>query len=334
MIKYESIKTVEVELSSFCNASCPLCSRNWYGFNPKDPGFIVKHLTLDEFQRIFDKKFLRQLDQIVFQGNFGDFAMNPQTPQIVDYIVQSAPDLSILGYTNGGVQNQNWWKKLHKMSIVFAIDGATADVHQLYRKDTDFDKVIENAMAFRAAGGRATWRMLEFDHNRHQINDCKKMAQDLGFEFMLNPNIKSSGPVFDQKKIYLHSIGNWSGSKKIDDLMSHDLVLEDLAATDTGHRKISCACSRTNGIFVDSTGSVFPCCYMAHSPATWGKGRWGQVANKQLLPLINDNTALQHGLETAIKWFSNIPPTWKFDTVKQGRLWYCDTNCKTNDNSN
>lgn len=331
MISYDSVRTVEVELSSFCNASCPLCSRNWYGYNPKDPGFAVKHLTLAEFQKIFSKEFLQQINQMIFQGNFGDFAMNPETPDILDYIVSSAPGVSITGFTNGGVQSTSWWKKLTKMKIVFALDGATAEIHRLYRKDTNFDKVINNAKAFRQAGGHAVWRMIEFDHNRHQVEQCKKMAQDLGFEFAAIPNTKTSGPVFDQKKVFLYNIGNWQGSKNIDHLMSQDILMEDIDHAPPGPVKFDCASVKTNGIYIDSTGSVFPCCFMAHSPDTWGKSRWGQPANKQLRPLIHNNNALTHGLESAIVWFENIPPTWTKNSIKEGRLWYCEANCKQND---
>jgi MoaA/NifB/PqqE/SkfB family radical SAM enzyme len=331
MIRYNSIRNVEVELSSFCNASCPLCSRNWFGYNPKDPGFTVKHLTLDEFKKIFTIEFLKQLNSMTFQGNFGDFAMNPETPDIVEYITQSAPDLEIIGFTNGGMQNVNWWKKLNKMRIYFALDGATAEIHNLYRKDTNFSKVLKNAQAFYQAGGQAIWRMIVFDHNRHQIEKCKAMAQELGFEFMCQSNTKGTGPVFNQKKIYLHSIGNWAGSRNIEQLMSHDMVLEDIDAGTVDPAQFNCVSKSTNGIYVDSTGAVFPCCYTAHAPRTWGKGRWGQAANKQLLPLIFDNSSLEKGLEQATQWFSNIPPTWELDSVKHGRLWYCEANCKKND---
>lgn len=333
MISYDNVRTVEVELSSFCNASCPLCSRNYYGYNPKDPGFTVKHLTLEEFQKIFSKDFLKKLNRILLQGNFGDFAMNPETPDIVDYIVSSAPNVSITGFTNGGVQSTSWWEKLTKMKIVFALDGATAEIHNLYRKDTNFEKVIENATAFRRAGGHAVWRMIKFDHNQHQVEQCKKMAQDLGFEFSVIPNTKTSGPVFDQKKVFLHNIGNWKGSKDLDHLMSQEILLEDIDNSQSGPAKFNCVSLQTSGIYIDSTGSVFPCCFMAHSPDTWGKSRWGEPANQQLRPLIHNNNSLVHGLESAIEWFKNIPPTWNLNSVNEGRLYYCEANCKQNDKS-
>ena len=54
MINYSDIKNCEIELSSFCNAECPLCPRNLFGY-PYNSGYTVRHLTLDNIKTIFDK---------------------------------------------------------------------------------------------------------------------------------------------------------------------------------------------------------------------------------------------------------------------------------------
>ena len=51
MIKYADIRHVELELSSHCNARCPLCPRNLFGYT-YNTGYIVKHLTLNEVKTI------------------------------------------------------------------------------------------------------------------------------------------------------------------------------------------------------------------------------------------------------------------------------------------
>ena len=326
MHKIDSIRQVEIELSSFCNASCPLCSRNFFGFNSKELGYEVKHLSLDEIKTIFNPIFIKQLHRILLQGNFGDFAMNSETPKIVKYLLECNPNLDIRGYTNGGVQSASWWKQLKDITIFFALDGIDSATHNLYRKDTNFNKVIENAKSFKEAGGVAVWHMIEFDHNQHQIQACKKAANDLGFRFISIKNSKSLGPVFDQNRIYIHNIGNYKGSKNIEELMSYDIVFEDIEVPSIS--AINCESVNIKGIYVSSTGEVFPCCYMAHATGSYGKlSTWAGVFNQQLNPLIEKNNALEYGLECAIDWFENIKPTWTIDSFKEGRLLYCGSNC-------
>ena len=326
MHKIDSIRQVEIELSSFCNASCPLCSRNFFGYNSKELGYEIRHLSLGEVKTIFKPSFIKQLHKILLQGNFGDFAMNPQTPEIVKYFLECNPNLDIDGYTNGGVQSIAWWKQLKDIKIFFALDGIDSATHTLYRKDTNFDKVIENAKAFKEAGGVAVWRMIEFDHNQHQLKACRTAAEDLGFLFVSVKNSKSSGPVFDQNKIYLHNIGNYKGSKNIQELMSYDILFEDIDLPPIG--AINCESLSAIGIYVSSTGEVFPCCYMAHATGSYGKSStWAGVFNQQLDPLIEKNNALEYGLECAIAWFEKIKPTWAINSFKEGRLLYCENSC-------
>ena len=53
--------------------------------------------------------------------------------------------------------------------VVFAIDGLQ-DTLGTYRRNVSFDKVIANASAFIAAGGRAEWDFLVFEHNELNAN--------------------------------------------------------------------------------------------------------------------------------------------------------------------
>jgi MoaA/NifB/PqqE/SkfB family radical SAM enzyme len=323
----KTIKKIELELSSYCNASCPLCSRNFYGYNFKNPSFGLRHLSLSDIKKILDASILSGVETIVLQGNFGDLCMNPETPEIVNYILSINPDIKISGHTNGSAQATDWWVQLNRVRMYFALDGKDQETHQKYRKDTNFKKIIQNATALKNAGGEVVWKMLIFDHNQYQVDDCRKMAKDLGFKFTAQQNTKSSGPVFDQKKIHLHNIGNWKGSKKIDEIINQELLLEDLNANESPVGSIDCLHLREKSIFISSWGEIFPCCFLAHAAGRWDHGRWIKPYNNQLLPLIQDHNSLEHGIEQASKWFDRIPETWELPTYKMGRLLYCDSNC-------
>ena len=64
--------------------------------------------------------------------------------------------------------------------VIFAIDGLE-DTNHLYRVNTNFNKIMENAKAFINAGGLARWDFIAFAHNEHQIEEAKALAEQMGF---------------------------------------------------------------------------------------------------------------------------------------------------------
>ena len=63
MLTYKDIRHVHLELSTFCNARCPLCSRNYRGY-PYNDGYPEVNMTLDQAKTIFSKAFLSQIKTI------------------------------------------------------------------------------------------------------------------------------------------------------------------------------------------------------------------------------------------------------------------------------
>ena len=57
---------------------------------------------------------------------------------------------------------------------------------------------MRNAQYFIEAGGRATWKMIRFKHNEHQIEQAKQLSQTLGFvDFIVVESPRTNGPVFN-----------------------------------------------------------------------------------------------------------------------------------------
>jgi len=325
MIAYDEIKHVELELSSYCNANCPLCPRNLFGY-PYNTGYTAKHLTLEEVKKILPVDFIKQLDKVTFEGNYGDPLMNPQLLNIVDYI-----NKPVRIFTNASMQNKKFWTELavRPVTVYFALDGLT-DTHSIYRQNTDFDKIIANATAFIDAGGTAIWKMIKFDHNKHQITDCENLSKQLGFkEFQLVDHGRNSGPVFDDKGNLIRVLGNFVGSTElqhyIDVIDNGDMLIEDI--WDTPKNNISCKTIKNNSIYISSEGEVYPCCFMGFNPRKYGKGRWHQPVNAQINRLLEPNNALERPLQECIEWFNSIPACWNKSTFEHGRLIVCDASC-------
>ena len=336
MYKIEEIKHVHLEISSRCNAACPLCPRNFFGY-PYNDGYIEHDMTLGEAQQIFHPEFLKQLNEIYINGNFGDAVMNQDTVPIVEYFKLHNPELCISISTNGGARDRKFWQALayNKTEVIFCIDGLD-EVHSLYRQNTLYSTVIKNAKIFIEAGGRAVWKMIDFDHNRHQQDQARQLSEELGFSrFNLVDYGRINGPVFDKDKNLVHVIGTLHHTEENFEVVwknrIHDEVLFEDILDRQPPRPIKCQVKANKSLYITSTGEVYPCCYLGFSPKTYsiGTGTYHAPLNKQFRPLIGNNNALERPLADCISWFDKIVESWEIPTFQQGRLIICNDSCGT-----
>lgn len=334
MIKYQNIKDVHLEISTVCNARCPMCSRNAFGY-PHNFGYPETSMTLSQFQQIFVCEFLQQLETLQICGNFGDFVANPHSLDIVEYAKITNPSLKIFVTTNGGARNKEFWTRLGVLNveIIFCLDGL-ADTHALYRLDTDWNTVIKNAEYFISAGGIATWKMIEFDHNQHQIESCRELSTKLGFtNFILSNHGRTQSYVYNRQGLHIGTIGNHVAktAPAIQIMVqsihqNQDLVLPQ-EKTD-----FNCYSRNKQSIYVSADGSVYPCCFMGFYPKTYRRESLRNFQNEQITNLLSkkNNQSLDVGIESAITWFEQIEQAWNKSLYTQGRLVVCDHHCGQN----
>jgi MoaA/NifB/PqqE/SkfB family radical SAM enzyme len=331
MYSVAEIRHVHLEISTLCNASCPWCPRNFWGY-PYNSGYPETNLTLLQAQKIFESDFLNQLEKIDINGNFGDLVMNPQSVDIVKYFVDQNPNLKLAISTNGGARSTAFWQSLAvpQVEIHFAIDGLE-DTHHLYRQNTSWNTVIKNAKAFIQAGGRAVWKMIKFDHNQHQIDQCRALSQDLGFkQFYVVQGERTNAPVFDKQGNFSHTLGEYSGSTEFEILFhrkkTDQVLLEDILPGRTV-APIDCAVKKLRSVYVAANGDVSPCCFLGFYPQTYGHGQYHQAANGQLKSMIFRNNALEFPLAQCIEWFNSVEKSWSISEFSQGRLVICNDVC-------
>ena len=339
LYKFSDVRRIDIELSSECNAACPLCPRNMFGY-PNNRGYPEHSMTLDEVKRIFSPEFLNQITEVWINGNFGDMIMNKDTIPIIKYFREHMSYTSdIRCSTNGGARDRRFWTDLAKLEvkIYFCIDGLE-DTHSIYRRNTLYDTVINNARTFINAGGHAIWQMIDFDHNRHQQQEAKNRASQMNFKtFTLNNHGRSQGPVFDSDKKLVFVIGQPRGNENdgIDSLMASrmrtDIVpdLTSLSSVNPISDPIRCKAKTDLSIHINSIGDVYPCCFMGYFPKTYEKGSNSYYANvnHQLNQIVYKNNALEYSLEQCIEWFNQIPKTWEKLSYADGRLLVCNNAC-------
>jgi len=264
-------------------------------------------------------------------GNFGDAVMNPETPNICEYFLTHNPNLKINISSNASAGTQRFWEQLGKLKItvLFCLDGLE-DTHHLYRQNTDWQKILKNAQTFIQAGGTAIWKMIQFDHNKHQIDACRQLSKDLGFnDFEMVYDGRDSGPVYDRKGNLVHVIGDYQGETDFKILFHKkktDMVLlEDISVVNKG--KPICQTQTGKQIYISATGDVSPCCWTGFSPHTFGKGEYLEAVNAQIKPLATNNNALENKLESCIEWFDGVEKRWNIEKFENGRLVVCNDNC-------
>lgn len=331
MIEYHKIRRVVLEISSRCNASCPDCPRNFFGVDVLD-NYPRCDLSLEQCKTIFQPDFLRQLRWLEISGNHGDFVTARHGVEIVEYFFTTNPNLMVHISTNASAR-PDMWARLGRTpaQVQFRLDGL-ADTHALYRAGTDWPSIIENARSFIETGGYAIWHMIAFDHNRHQIDQCRDLSVDLGFqEFRLTDlprGQRNRLPVFTSDRRLSHVIGGYDNSTDFEHLLHHYKARDHWQDSEYSQPAQHIACDavgdgENQGIYVASNGEVYPCCFLGFYPLINDR----RLSNLQIRPMIQKNNALHHDIATAIDWFSQIKQSWQQPTVAQGRVDACNSTC-------
>ena len=267
MFKRADITTVHIEITTRCQALCPMCPRT------DNPNLPSMDWTLDDFKQIFPPKVLTQLNLIYFCGNYGDPIMNSDLPLMCSYVKETAPHIQIDIHTNGGARSKEWWQDLYnclpqKHTIVFALDGL-ADTHSLYRVNTSFTTVLNNAKTFIDVGGNAHWVFIRFKHNQHQVNEARLLAKQNKFSKFVVKDTTRFGlqettlePPTDTPVVFFN-----------------EQKFKDVYKT----ASIECYALKHNELYIDATKTVYPCCYL-------GMGKFYNSKKTELENIFTDQT--------------------------------------------
>ena len=80
---FNEIKGLHLELTTRCNAMCPMCNRNFKGKTRKELPDL--ELTLKDIKKILVSDFLKQLELISICGVYGDPICNNDLKLILKY---------------------------------------------------------------------------------------------------------------------------------------------------------------------------------------------------------------------------------------------------------
>jgi MoaA/NifB/PqqE/SkfB family radical SAM enzyme len=250
-----------------------MCARNYNG--GIDRPFVGQHeITLERFKSWFGPEDLAHLKNFYACGNYGDPIIAQDCLEIFEYIRQHNSDVRLCIHTNGSARSKTWWSKLAHIlgsnhEVTFGIDGF-ADSHVLYRRGTDWNKIIDNAQAFIGAGGYATIDSLVFKHNEHETKDFEQAMLDIGFAKI---NFKSTARFYDMTEFPVEDkTGNYEYSlypaetkefKKISIIKLEQVAADiDKWESQVSMAKVTPRCINRKEIYIDARGDVLPCCWV------------------------------------------------------------------------
>ena len=260
MYKLEDIRDVHLELTSKCQARCPMCPRRING-GLLNPLITLDEISLTQFKEWFTAPFIQQLDSLFMCGNLGDPIIAEDCLEIFQYLKETNPNIRLSMHTNGSARNIYWWKELakYKVKVTFGIDGLE-DTHKLYRVSTDWHIIIKNAKAFIEAGGEAEWHMLVFKHNEHEVEVCRSLALELGFN---NFQVKHTSRFTEDKWHVLDNEGKTTHIIRPTEISRG--MIHTVKESTTTASEIQCKAVKYKQIYIAADGTISPCCWLDFS---------------------------------------------------------------------
>jgi len=241
MWKLRNIKVLHIEPTDVCQARCPLCSRET---NAKFDAKHQHHLDMYKLMQVFDADQIAELDKMFMCGNYGDPAAGKYTLNIYREFRKLNKNIVLGMNTNGGLQNALWWNELARIFnqpqdyVVFSMDGLE-DTNHIYRRNVDWRKLMTNIESYIAAGGRAHWDMLVYEHNQHQVDACEQLAKDMGFTWF-------------RAKV---SKREFTDTLKVPVGWNRPVFGQDI---------IQCHVLREQSLYIDAQGKLSPCCWLGN----------------------------------------------------------------------
>jgi len=238
------MQSLHLELTTRCVLECPGCPRTWFSktFGRKFPNQDLDHDLLHKF---LDCDRGRKISHFELQSNHGDIIYYPK---IINFLDQWRDSKNFVIFTNGSRRSSEFWHEINsrltaKDQIVFSIDGLEHTNH-LYRKNSDWDSLIEAVKICTKGPARIVWKTIIFSFNQHDLDTMETFALDQGVdEFRL---------------IKTHRFGDDTLKPTVDRIDTVKLYENSMRLS-----KISPQCGRnSNQTFVTPDGYCWPCCWM------------------------------------------------------------------------
>jgi MoaA/NifB/PqqE/SkfB family radical SAM enzyme len=176
---------MQVEVSSRCNLSCPMCP---VSIGLDRPAGLM---DLGLFQKVIDE--LGDHLFVLLFWDWGEPFLNPHAYQMIRYA--QSRDIRVISSTNGHLfatgHHATHVVESGLDALVFSVDGITQETYQQYRAGGRLDQVLEGIARVVAAKRRMAsrtplinLRFIVMEHNEQEVRHLKGFASALGVDLL------------------------------------------------------------------------------------------------------------------------------------------------------
>ena len=262
-----------------CNALCYGCARTESAnFNTKRPLIPDKKiLELDVIDRILTQ--FHTVTTLDFCGTVDDPFMHPHFNRVLELALAHGVQ-NIFIHTNGSIRDPEYWKETSEIlqrfenhELKFSIDGLE-DTNHLYRQRTNFQRIMKNATAFIDAGGNASWQMLVFPWNEHQIENARTLSRVMGFTQFIHRKDRS---VVADKNWTIEDIQRIQQRNRQPKQQEFDIDVFFNENSEYENNPIKCFFQQEQMYFIDFNARLWPCCFLRNTEFFGANRDWHQV---------------------------------------------------------
>lgn len=280
-----------VDPSNKCPLHCHGCLHNKTFQQKIQPDWPLSLLDKKTFDDFIDQ-YGPFATTILFY-NWGEPLLNPETPNFIhqakSYFLETSlsTNLSIRFDAEDLVRSGLDY-------MIISLDGATPATYNRYRRGGDFDLVIHNIKRLVAAKKkhnlatpRLSWQFLLFEHNKHEMEQARKMATELGvndirfaipYDVIWEEDLTPAKGIKEETYTVPAPIGGTSQvvtppAPRFFDLITGEWarVPPDIDKTALRQRTGPTCQWLYSTLVMDACGRCLPCCYAPrlHSGYTW-----------------------------------------------------------------
>ncbi len=286
---------VRIDVCTKCQLNCTEC----YMRLDNGAAHGIGYMSFEQFKKIVDENaYIRKIEI----SNSGEVFLNPDLYKILEYSYNKNIKIEIMNGTNFNSVSEKVIEALVKFGvekIKFSIDGASEEIYPIYRRNGDFNRVIDNIKLlnkykekYNSKTPYLYWQFILFNFNECDIEKAREMSKELN--------------------MIMNFTKDWSRSyfpkdpEKIKELTEVDYYDEDRT---NGYCHVCCLQMITEPQ-INWDGRVFGCCVNAKK--SWDTNVFdnslveclnNDYYRNAILRFLGDQDALENGDPCSLCWF-------------------------------
>lgn len=285
-MEYKYYEDIELELTTMCNAKCPLCARNYKNFKNKYP--VTKIRDIDSITTQLE--LFENLKIVRLVGSISEPTLYPHLFDLIKFLNQK--DILIEICTNGDTNNTQWWKQLGNIlkkddKVYFTICGSNQEMHEIYRRNTCLNNILENAKSLRSEKNIDYAQCIMFKYNEDDLKSYKfeSIIKDFSNIYFTETYLKQDNTLY-KNQLNLDLLAPPTHREKL-----YSMFKKLSFKTTSDINDYNCMSLKNKSLQIDINGNIFPCYMYLENNNTWDKN-YSSIINNPSCNLCKKNVSV------------------------------------------